>query len=438
MAIALLPMFAAYEAHVVNVTAKIENALSVPLKEMKFGTVFPQEKLDQTFDVSLSGSFLEQSQGTQNLICNGSFEIPEVTNAAKWQIFPNGYEGLCWSVAWEPGAPTYGGLPRPEPALAEYHELVNPTWLAQEGNQYAELDADWYGPSSPQSGEPALVNIYQNIPTTPGQTYVLSYYFSPRPNTGASENEMSVRVNGTEIRHLGPTAGGSGTLWTLYVDVFQAASASTKVEFAGAGTNDSLGVFLDNVQMKGTGRVDTVSYIIRQKPKCGLPVRDQAGAIIEPVSYDDFGLVTEDANGAFKCADEGYVMLPLLCPYLSKHEMSADGDNTENDGPGIKAFHGLPGAWDLAKAMSFDSKVWGVLTSSGGDTADLWNIDLKVPCFRGFCAQDWPTFVATFSEDGANADPEAYKADPALQHAVFGCDLWLEVTNIRNRLQPPV
>jgi hypothetical protein len=54
----VMPMFAAFEAHVVNVTATIENALSVPFPDpIKFGTVFPQEKLEQHFRINLSGSF---------------------------------------------------------------------------------------------------------------------------------------------------------------------------------------------------------------------------------------------------------------------------------------------------------------------------------------------------------------------------------------------
>src|SRR3989344_1731687 len=61
-ALAMLPLFAAFEAHVINVTAKIENALSVPVNEIKFGTVFPQEKLDKTFDVFLSQSFIEEDR----------------------------------------------------------------------------------------------------------------------------------------------------------------------------------------------------------------------------------------------------------------------------------------------------------------------------------------------------------------------------------------
>ncbi len=47
----------AFEAHVINVTAHIENALSVITEPIKFGTVFPQEYLEKPFEVALSASF---------------------------------------------------------------------------------------------------------------------------------------------------------------------------------------------------------------------------------------------------------------------------------------------------------------------------------------------------------------------------------------------
>ena len=423
-ALAMVPMFAAFEAHVVNVTAKIENALSVPMKEIKFGTVFPQEMLDQNFGVSLSNSFQEQAQQTPDLVCNGSFEIPEVTDPAKWQLFPNGYQGLCWTVEWETNVNTYQNQTRPEPALTEYHENVAAGWLAQDGDQYAEMDSDWFGPNNPLNGEPALTRLWQNIPTNVGQAYTLTYYFSPRPSTAAGDNTLLVRVNGSQVASH-TAAGGAGTSWTLYTYPFIATTPTTKIEFAGAGTNNSLGVFLDNIQMVGEGRVNTVSYIIRQKPKCGLPIENT-----DPVEYSAYGQVTEDANGNFVCADANYVMLPLLCPYLSKHEITPDGDNTQNDGPGIAAFHGLPGVWNLAKAMSFDDKVWGLLTATS-DLTDEWNIDLKVPCFGGHCAQDWAQFVADNDGDN-NANADDYIQPIENEHQIFGCDLWLEVNNISN------
>lgn len=55
-------MFAAFEAHVINVTAKIENALAVTPDEIMFGTVFPQEKVLKDLTISLSGSFLAEER----------------------------------------------------------------------------------------------------------------------------------------------------------------------------------------------------------------------------------------------------------------------------------------------------------------------------------------------------------------------------------------
>src|SRR3989344_3501591 len=52
----------AFEAHVINVTAQIENALQVGVNAIEFGTVFPQEHLEQPLRVALSGSFLSEDR----------------------------------------------------------------------------------------------------------------------------------------------------------------------------------------------------------------------------------------------------------------------------------------------------------------------------------------------------------------------------------------
>lgn len=62
LAVASIPLFAAFEAHVINVTARIENALRVDTTPIKYGTVFPEEKLDKLVTVNLSGSFLEETR----------------------------------------------------------------------------------------------------------------------------------------------------------------------------------------------------------------------------------------------------------------------------------------------------------------------------------------------------------------------------------------
>src|SRR3989338_6416442 len=62
LSLATLPLLAAFEAHVVNVTARIENALFVHPQSIEYGTVFPQEYLLSDFFLSFSESFSETSQ----------------------------------------------------------------------------------------------------------------------------------------------------------------------------------------------------------------------------------------------------------------------------------------------------------------------------------------------------------------------------------------
>lgn len=177
------------------------------------------------------------------LITNGGFEQPEVTDSANWELFSS---ILGWTIAWESTETSYDGQTRPAPALQEYHEGVN-GWLAYEGDQYAELDTDWDGPSGSLTGEPALVRISQDVATTVGEKYRLSFAFSARPGTGTSENELKVKVGGVEMMHTEDGTGDSQTDWQVKTYDFTATAVTTTIEFAGAGTADSLGVFLDDV-----------------------------------------------------------------------------------------------------------------------------------------------------------------------------------------------
>ena len=64
-------MVSAYEAHVINVTAHVENAMKLqsvgigPDYEYDFGTVFPEEWMLKTFVVRVSDSFCELDQTTR-------------------------------------------------------------------------------------------------------------------------------------------------------------------------------------------------------------------------------------------------------------------------------------------------------------------------------------------------------------------------------------
>ena len=187
-------------------------------------------------------------------------------------------------------------------------------------------------------------------------------------------------------------------------------------------------------------RVDDVDYIIRQKPKCGVPIPNT-----DPVQYSSFvqvedGQTHQDDPAEFYCPD-GSVMLPLLCPYISKHETTTDGTLTENDVQssllppyvinGLNSFHGPTTTveWTLPVAMSWD--VRGHLAKAQQDFSDSWKIDLRVPCFGGQCAQDWANFVRTESGTTTNpVNPLAYTQPKTNEHKLFGCDLWIEVRGI--------
>lgn len=52
----------AYEAHVVNVTAHVENAMVVDVVHIDFGTAFPEEWMTRDFTVGMSDSFCNENQ----------------------------------------------------------------------------------------------------------------------------------------------------------------------------------------------------------------------------------------------------------------------------------------------------------------------------------------------------------------------------------------
>jgi len=71
----------AYEAHVINVTAKVENALTVTTTAVDFGTVFPQEFIKYHRDVGLSTSAIAEL-GTG---ASGDLDYVTIQPYAEWK-----------------------------------------------------------------------------------------------------------------------------------------------------------------------------------------------------------------------------------------------------------------------------------------------------------------------------------------------------------------
>lgn len=189
---------------------------------------------------------------TQNIFVNGGFETPEVTNGAMWDVFPAAITG--WTIAWRGDIPTiYNSVTRPEPGNLELHEGV--LGAAHGGDQYAELDSDWNGHSGSLNDEPASTIISQVIPTISGATYAIDYWFAARPNTAAGTNSVEVYYNGVLVDTVPPTAGGGGGPVWIHRGPFNVVATSTgsaNISFKDAGTADSYGSFIDDVQVLQT------------------------------------------------------------------------------------------------------------------------------------------------------------------------------------------
>ncbi len=181
------------------------------------------------------------------------------------------------------------------------------------------------------------------------------------------------------------------------------------------------------VELSGSFReeqnADDVNYIIRQKPKCAITRNSGEVALLDAGTAS--GHVTVDITGRANVdcgnpprpmvAGEVWGPLPLLCPYLSKHPIRSESDPSANDGS-LDAFHPI-GSINTSTGQWVWNDVPGRLAKSDRDVSDQWNIDLKVPCFKGQCAQD-------------DVIPADYELDPTLEHKIFGCDLWVEVTGV--------
>jgi len=153
------------------------------------------------------------------LLVNGDFELPNI-NTGSWGL--------------------YATLPGWTHEGAHNIELEdNAVTAAKSGGQLVELDSD---------GNYVLV---QNVATVVGKSYVLSFWYTPRP--GVSNNNLAAMINDVSQFSVGPISGAGGPNWQNGKVQFTATSVSTKISFTDNGPQDSLGMFLDLVSLKECG-----------------------------------------------------------------------------------------------------------------------------------------------------------------------------------------
>ena len=166
---------------------------------------------------------LSSAQAT-NLIVNPGFETPNLGGNPTYQFFMT--DGLVggWYSDIAPGFEI---------------QANNIAGLPFQGTQLVELDSN-------QNSD-----ILQDVPTTPGLYYDLSFEYSPRPGQPASTNQIDIFWNGLSLGDIA-LPGGSQTNWMLISINGLAASngPTTTLKFLADGTSDSLGGYLDNVSVE--------------------------------------------------------------------------------------------------------------------------------------------------------------------------------------------
>ena len=152
------------------------------------------------------------------------------------------------------------------------------------------------------------------------------------------------------------------------------------------GTSDS---FCDSTQT----RVLNIDYKIVRKPK--------------PINPADHEYCYLHGNDTQKPTDYYTRCYPTMCAGLSAHPVLPN--------PNDIGFDSFTNPETVFATGKLHKKV--TLSDPLPDNKnDTWELDLHVPCFLGQCAQDWTH--------------QGYELDPTQEGKTFGCDYWVEVTNI--------
>lgn len=157
-----------------------------------------------------------------NLVRNGSFEEPLVTNSRQWD--------------W------YGSIPGwslSQGNAIEVQKTIKGIGSAADGVQHVELD-------STQSS-----SIFQYLSTKVNRKYSLTFAFSARPGTPTSDNILGIKWNSYLIDKL--MADGTGftdSNWKNFTYTVTAKTSRTRLEFADLGKSNSVGTYIDNVSVK--------------------------------------------------------------------------------------------------------------------------------------------------------------------------------------------
>ncbi|MGO1117234.1 calcium-binding protein [Rhodovibrionaceae bacterium A322] len=116
-----------------------------------------------------------------------------------------------------------------------------------DGSQAVEINVDPDG-----SGFPDAINIYQDVATTAGESYTLTFLYAPRPGFNASITSFDVEIDGVVVGSFAEDGSGdSSPNYQSYSVTFDATTDTTRVEFISTGTPTSggRGAYLDEIYL---------------------------------------------------------------------------------------------------------------------------------------------------------------------------------------------
>ena len=176
-----------------------------------------------------------------DLVTNGSFE----STTAPTTSFSTVLAGDSTTLpGWTVVTPSLYG-----PSGGSVDLTANAYWNAYDGNYSIDLAGT--------SAEPG--GIYQDVPTTPGVEYSLSYWTAVNGDQSPGQaHTMNVVVGGTTVASIDGLSAGRPLQWVQQTTLITATSSTTRIEFDDATVGDVIqGPALDDVSM--TAVPDTVS-----------------------------------------------------------------------------------------------------------------------------------------------------------------------------------
>ncbi len=165
-----------------------------------------------------------------NLIINGGFEEPNIGSG-----FVHIHDVLGWTATLGPG-------------FEIQHQCAGTPY---EGDQLIELDTYANG------------GMAQSVAVDPSKTYILRFFYSPRPGVSTESNPVEVLLDGDLIEEITGYCDYD-TVWEMHENYVDAVSNIMTIEFRGAGISDSYGGYIDQVSLfEDAGTVDANEFPAR-------------------------------------------------------------------------------------------------------------------------------------------------------------------------------